>query len=270
MAEKAIYTHGHHASVVSSHARRTAQDSAAFLLPHIKPSDRILDLGCGPGSITVGLAKLVPDGSVVGGDAVEDVLSQARDLAAQEGVKNTAFRTLDGNALPFSDGEFDICYCHQVLQHVGDPVGILKEMKRVTKKSGIVAARDADYRSFVWYPELPGLELWGSIYQKVAKANGAEPNAGRYMKAWAKKAGFASADVEFTWSAWNYQGEAATAFGASWKDRVLHSGFAKTAIEKELAQQEDLQRISDTWKDWSQAEDATIIISSGEILCRVR
>ena len=48
--------------------RRTAQACAAHLLSHILPHYRILDLGCGPGSITVDLARLVPDGHIIGVD----------------------------------------------------------------------------------------------------------------------------------------------------------------------------------------------------------
>ena len=56
------YTHGHHASVVDQHRRRTAEDAAAFLLPHLEPTMSVLDVGCGPGSITIGLARRVPEG----------------------------------------------------------------------------------------------------------------------------------------------------------------------------------------------------------------
>lgn len=144
--EQAVYSHGHHRSVVEDHARRTARDSAAFLIPHIKPTDTILDLGCGPGTITADLAELVPQGRVVGGDPVESVLKQAAEYAQTRGLSNVTFEKIDGNQLSFPDDSFDVVTCHQVLQHVNDPVGILKEMRRVVKPGGIVAAREADYK----------------------------------------------------------------------------------------------------------------------------
>ncbi|KAI0398079.1 ubiE/COQ5 methyltransferase [Xylariaceae sp. FL0594] len=271
MSEQAVYTHGHHASVVKSHARRTAQNSAAFLLPHIKPHHKILDVGCGPGSITVDLAELVPQGSVVGIDASEDVLSEARALQKDRGVpeERLRFRAHDANELPFADGEFDIVFCHQVLQHVHDPVGVLREMARVARKGGIVAAREADYRSFVWYPEMPGLDRWGEVYQAVAKANGAEPNAGRFLKGWARAAGLFD-DVVFTWDSWNYQGPDAVFWAESWKQRALHSSFATTSVQRNVATHEDLQMISRTWEEWGKQQDAFIIIPNGEVLCHVR
>lgn len=181
--EKATYTHGHHSSVVNSHARRTAQDSAAFLLPHLKPHHTILDIGCGPGTITADLAELVPEGKVTGVDAVEAVLERARaHVAGRSGITNCTFEVADANALPYPDDSFDVVFCHQVLQHVQNPVGILKEMQRVAKPGGIVAAREADYKSFAWFPEPQGLDEWLDAYRKTARLCGGQPDAGRYVR----------------------------------------------------------------------------------------
>ncbi|KAI0540071.1 ubiE/COQ5 methyltransferase [Xylaria digitata] len=270
MPEQAVYTHGHHASVVNSHARRTAQNSAAFLIPYIKPHYRILDIGCGPGSITVDLAQLVPQGSVIGIDSVGDVLSQARELAHARGVEgNLTFQQGDANELSFADGEFDVVYCHQVLHHVKNPVDILKEMARVTRKGGLVAAREVDYRALSWYPELPGIDKWEDIHMKIMKANGGQPKAGRYVKAWAREAGFAPQDITFTWDSWNYQEGDAVIWAKSWSDRALHSSYAAASLDKGISTQEDLDYVSETWRNWGETEGAFIIIPSGEILCRV-
>lgn len=270
MTERATYTHGHHASVVASHARRTVQDSAAFLLSHVKPEYKILDLGCGPGSITIGLAKLASKGHVTGGDASEDIVQQAQSLAQAQHVHNVTFTQIDGNSLPYEDDSFDIVFAHQVLQHVAEPVAMLKEMRRVTKPGGLVAARDADTRSFAWYPVLPKLDDWIDLYIMTARANNAEPNAGRYYPSWAKQAGFATEELDFTWSVWNYQGEQGKAYSRDWVDRALYSGFATAAKQHGLATEEDLKDISNAFRDFSETEGCFFIIPSGEILCRKR
>jgi ubiquinone/menaquinone biosynthesis C-methylase UbiE len=148
-SEAATYTHGHHASVLRSHSWRTALNSAAYLLPHLTPSMTILDIGCGPGTITVDLASYVPQGHITGLERVGAVLTQARALAKNKEVTNIDFAEGDANALDYADGTFDVVVCHQVLQHVQDPVSILKEMRRVTRVGGIVAVRESDYESFV-------------------------------------------------------------------------------------------------------------------------
>ncbi|KEF55790.1 uncharacterized protein A1O9_08541 [Exophiala aquamarina CBS 119918] len=266
--EQAVYSHGHHKSVVQDHARRTARDSAAFLLPHIKPNSTILDVGCGPGTITADLAALVPQGSVIGCDPVESVLSQATSYAASRGLSNVTFEKVDANALPYADETFDIVTCHQVLQHVSDPVGILREMRRVVKRGGLVAAREADYATFAWYPEPKELARWAELYQMVAKTNGGEPNAGRYCHVWARQAGFDGEEVEATWDHWRYADERVRQFSESWAGRILQPGFLRTAVDKGFASEEEIRGISEAWKKWGTQEDAFFAIPHGQILCR--
>lgn len=264
--EQATYSHGHHPSVISTHARRTAQNSAGFLLPHLKPTDRILDLGCGPGTISVDLAALCPQGSLLGIDAVESILSQARSVAESRNVTNISFETGDANKLRFPDGEFDVVFCHQLLQHVKDPVGVLREMRRVCKKGGLVAAREADYGSFVWFPRPAELDTWAELYQKVAQSNGGEPNAGRYMHIWAREAGLSP--VETSWGSWCFTGTGAKDWAESWAGRSVHSDFAKGALRLGLVDEKGLSAVSEGWKRWAGERDGIFVVGNGEILCR--
>ncbi|KAH6675321.1 S-adenosyl-L-methionine-dependent methyltransferase [Plectosphaerella plurivora] len=269
-SEAATYTHGHHASVLRSHTWRTALNSAAYLLPHLKPSMKILDIGCGPGTITVDIAaNHVPQGHVTGLERESGVLEQARALAKEKGVQNVDFVVGDANALEFGDDTFDVVVCHQVLQHVKDPVGILREMRRVTKKGGIVAAREADFGFLVWYPEVDGMKEWQTMYGNTARANGGEPLAGRMLHAWAKKAGFDAEAISCESSTWCYSKKEEIAWWSGlWAERTVASSFAKTAIENGTGTQENLEHASNAWKAWGREEDAWFSIAHGEIICR--
>src|SRR5437660_7862969 len=150
MAE-AVYTHGHEGAVLRSHRSRTAWDSAGYLLDRLRAGQSLVDIGCGPGTITVDLAEIVAPGRVVALDAAADVLVTARDVAAERGLDNVEFAVGDVNSLEFADGTFDVVHAHQVLQHVADPVAALREMRRVCKPGGVVAARDVDYEAMTWY-----------------------------------------------------------------------------------------------------------------------
>jgi SAM-dependent methyltransferase len=266
--EQATYSHGHSAGVVTDHARRGAADSAGFLIPHIKPTSTILDVGCGPGTITADLAALVPQGQVTGLDSVASVLEKGRETAASRGLTNIDFQHHDANALPFADNTFDIVFCHQVLQHVGSPISVLSEMRRVAKPNGIVAAREADYKSFAWYPEPPLMERWNSLYISVARANGGEPNAGRRLHVWAREAGFKPEEIDASWDSWRYTGERAKQFAESHGGRILQPGFLGTALKEGLSTEDEIRQISQAWSDWSTQDDAFLAIPSGQILCR--
>ncbi|MFG1822846.1 methyltransferase domain-containing protein [Microbispora bryophytorum] len=266
--ETAVYTHGHHESVLRSHRWRTAANSAAYLLGELKPHMRILDVGCGPGTITTDLAELVPQGEVIGLDSEPGILEQARREAQARGLGNVSFTTGDVNALGYPDASFCVVHAHQVLQHVGDPVGALREMRRVTKPGGIVAVRDSDYAGFVWYPQIPALDDWLDLYRRVARANGGEPDAGRRLRAWAREAGFT--DITSSSSTWCYAApEERDWWGGLWADRTVQSSYADRAVEGGHATQDDLRRIADGWREWAASEDAWFSVPHGEILCRV-
>ena len=149
------YLHGHHDSVLRSHRWRTAENSAGYLLARLPATARVLDVGCGPGTITADLAGRVPGGHVVGIDAAGDVLAAARHEAARQGRPNVSFGAGDAYHLAFDDATFDVVHAHQVLQHLSDPVAALAEMRRACRAGGLVAARDSDYGGMLWFPEDP-------------------------------------------------------------------------------------------------------------------
>src|SRR3954466_4389701 len=105
------YTHGHHESVLRSHTWRTVDNSAAYLAPHLTEGVRVLDVGCGPGTITADIGRRVAPGRVLGIDMSAEVIEQARRDAG--GGPNVEFSVDDLYALPLDDHPFDIVHAHQ-------------------------------------------------------------------------------------------------------------------------------------------------------------
>jgi SAM-dependent methyltransferase len=269
----AAYTHGHHPAVLRSHTWRTAANSAAYLLGELQPHMRVLDIGCGPGTITADLAALVPEGHVTGLDAASGVLEQARRTAAQRRLDNVSFVTGDVHALGHPDGAFDAVHAHQVLQHVGDPVHALREMRRVCKPGGVIAARDADYGAMFWYPQIDGLADWQTLYRRVARANGGEPDAGRRLHAWARQSGLT--DVTASSSVWCFSTAEERAWWSElWAERTLASPFADAAVTVAVAVAgghagaDRLRAAAEAWREWGAQEDGWFGVPHGEILCR--
>ena len=264
----ATYTHGHHESVLRSHRWRTAENSAGYLLPHLSSGLTVLDAGCGPGTITADLATIVTPGRVTALEVTEPALDLARAEIGRRGLTTVDFAVGDVHALDFADDTFDVVHAHQVLQHVGDPVAALREFRRVTKPGGVIAVRDGDYGAFTWFPQLPELDEWLALYQRIARGNGGEPDAGRRLLAWAHAAGLA--DVTATASTWCFATPADRDWwGGMWADRVLESQMATTALSTGAATQDDLRRLSDAWRAWAADPDGWLSLVHSELICRV-
>jgi ubiquinone/menaquinone biosynthesis C-methylase UbiE len=260
-----VYSHGHHPSVTAAHAARTVASSAAYLEPFLEAGMDLLDIGCGPGSITVGFADIVAPGSVVGIDSSADVVAQASATYAD--IMNLGFHEGNVYDLDATDESFDVVHAHQVLQHLADPVAALREMRRVVRSDGIVAVREADFGAMTWFPAVEELDEWRELYGRLARGNRGEPDAGRRLASWASSAGFAH--VEVSSSNWTYAAAEDRRFLAdSWAERVLHSAFAEQTLERGLADQDTLQRLADGWRRWARKDDGLFLMPSVEILAR--
>lgn len=261
----AVYTHGHHASVLRSHSNRDIANSAAYLAEHLTAEKTLLDIGAGPGTITLDFASRVARVTAV--ELTEEGLALSRALAEERRVANIDFVAADVHALDFADDGFDIVHAHQVLQHVGDPVQALREMRRVARPGGVVAARDADYAGFIWFPLLGELDEWLRLYREAARANGGEPDAGRRLYAWARAAGFT--DITATASTWCYATPEERAWwGGMWAERIRESALARQLVRSGMATEADLRRIGDAWSAWADDADGWFLVPHGEILCR--
>jgi len=262
------YSHGHHASVLRSHGWRTAENSAGYLLPHLQPTHTLLDVGCGPGTITLDLASRLTAGRVVGIDNAEEAVRAAEQLARDSNVAGVEFAVADIYALDYADDSFDVVHAHQVLQHLSDPVAALQEMRRVCRPGGLVAARDADYAAMTWFPQSADLDRWLALYDSVARSNAGEPDAGRRLRSWAHDAGFAW--VAASASVWCFANDSDLHWWTdSWADRVTQSSFARQAVERGLSDPVELERLARAWRSWGAQPDAWFTILHGEVLCTV-
>jgi SAM-dependent methyltransferase len=260
------YTHGHHESVLRSHLTRTVENSAAYLIERLRPGIEVLDVGCGPGTITADIAERVAPGAVIGIDNAPEILDTARATASDRGVENVRFEIGDVHAIDAAPETYDVVHAHQVLQHLSDPVGALVEMRRVCRRNGVVAARDSDYAAMTWYPLVPALDRWLALYHDVTRSNGAEADAGRRLHSWARAAGFS--EVRCSASAWCYATpEQRDWWGGTWAERVVSSRLADQPLERNLATEDELDEIALAFRAWAEADDAWFAVLHGEIVC---
>jgi ubiquinone/menaquinone biosynthesis C-methylase UbiE len=264
------YTQGYSNHTLATHQLRTAESDAAFLLPHIKKIDRILDVGCGPGTITTGLARYASEGTTVGIDISTDVLQKAKKLAAEANVPTQGPGSVvfeEGNILErlaYPDNTFDIVYCSQVFGHLLPspdlPLRALAEIRRILKPGGILATRDGAEQHF--YPRSLDLDrLWGENQRRGLHKGAPEADApGESMPALFRAAGFDADGAKVQvgagtkvfsgretrkWLAWRTSGQLQQGdpFHQSWLD----AGITEDEIQQTLLAVEKWAEMEDAW-----------------------
>ncbi len=184
------YTPGHTEGPLALMRSRTAERCCAFFREHVRPDSRILDCGCGPGSVTVGLAQWALDGETVGIDIGAEQLDGARALARDLGVGNVTFQQGDIFELPFDDESFDVVFSQTVLFHIPNPDKAIGEMKRVLRPGGLVALRDVINASLILWPEEPLVRDHYRMIRLGAQRSGGNPDVGLELGTLLHAAGF--------------------------------------------------------------------------------
>lgn len=252
----AEYQPGHHPSLVARHARRSAETAAAFFLPFLEPGMRLLDVGCGPGSITSGLAQHVAPGETIGIDPSADVIATARSLARAT-ARNLSFEVGSIYEPRFAPGTFDAAFANQVLQHLRRPVDALRQMRLLLAPGGVLGVRAFDWGSAIFYPESEGMRRCLALQFELRRRNGAEPDAGRHLRRWFREAGFGETRIT-TSTEFDADAQATRDRAEVFADRPV---LADSALECGLATRADLESFAAAWRAWGSDPDAFSCLS---------
>ena len=162
------YPFGYGEARVKLMASRRIETHAAYLIKHLRPGMKLLDVGCGPGNLSLEFAKHLCNGSVIGCDLEPSQFKDTIKTASESNLSNLHFQAEDATTLSFEDNSFDLVHTHAVLHHLSDPLKALKEMRRVVKPRGIIAVREPNISSLMAYPEEALIHKQISIYTKFA------------------------------------------------------------------------------------------------------
>ena len=245
------YTMGYSDEFQKLLSRRSAATNAAHLLPYLEPGLRVLDFGCGPGTISVGLAKAVEPGELHGIEMEASQIEMARAAASAGGHDNAVFQTGDVTDLPYEDGSFDVAHCHALLMHVPDTQAALAEVKRVLKPGGILSSRELISASSFFEPELDDLRGAWTTFSNLLEANGGHPQMGKELKRTFLEAGFSDIHASTSFESYSTAGDIdfLHGFAISW---FFSPDTVEAATKHGLASQEqfdDWRRMLDQWKD---------------------
>lgn len=239
-------------------AQRTGE-VAAFLAPHLRPGMRLLDCGCGPGSITVDLARTVAPGEAIGIDLREDALAHGRALALERGIANVTFEAASVYQLPYPDGAFNAAFACAVLQHLAAPLAALKEMRRVLTPGGVIGIVDGSATITFRYPTNSLLDKWDRLRALEREHNAGRPSDALRLRALLREAGFAR-----TQASGDMVTEAGPPAGSLKETRRvaqnhlirLRGVLGELAIAQGWTTKQELEQIADALLTWGEAADA--------------
>ncbi len=227
---------------------------ADFLLPFLGPTSHVLDLGCGDGVLTIGLASYV--GQVTGVDLSPDDFHAAEVYVAIQEIDNVAFVEGDATRLTFEDATFDACLCHSLLEAGPDPARVLAEVWRVLRPDGCVAVASTEYDGLILAgPDADLLRRSNGIREQLWQLAGADPFLGRELRRLVGEAGFE--DVEATTKAFSYGTPALVReFGEGRAAECWDEDFAASAVEAGLATADEVAEMAKAWAGWGESPAA--------------
>jgi SAM-dependent methyltransferase len=235
---------------------RSAAVYADFLLPHLLDGFRVLDVGCGAGTITLELASGIVAGHVLGVD-VEDDFDAAREYAADQGIGNVEFRVGDVYDLEFPSNHFDACLCHSMLETLDRPLDGLSEIRRVLRPGGVLGVACVEYGGLILAG--PGVELLRRFYrvrERLWQLDGhADPYRGRELRGLLDRAGFDRIAASSKYLCYG-TAEDVEAFGSERAGDCGDTWYRRDAIRHGLATESDLDQTQTAWREWSISTDA--------------
>ena len=257
------YTMGFSEEMLESLRRYTAEASAAYLLPYLRPGLRVLDFGCGPDTISVGLAKAIDPGELHGVDMEESQIELARSVAQVGGQDNAIFHVADVIDLPFDNGFFDVAHCHNVLMHIPDTRAVLAEVKRVLKPGGIIGCREMICASSFTHPDFGVIRSSWDMFEDLLAADDGHPQIGKDLKFHFVEAGFENIRVTGSFDMYNTAPDVAFIYGFA-QQWFLSPEIMEAAIKYGASTQELCDRISAAYDKWKDHPGALCGLAFGE------
>ncbi len=158
----------------------------------LRPDGAVLEVGSGLGILAGEVAARVSQGEVIGIEYSPDQLA-----AAHVSQPNLRLQQGDAHRLPFDRARFDVVYCRYLLEHVADPVQVLREMRRVLRPGGRVCMQENNVLANEFYPECPRFDAVWEKFAALQSKLGGDALIGKKLFALLRQAGFQNIRLSF-------------------------------------------------------------------------
>lgn len=235
-------------------AARSVDDYADFLTPHLSLDSHLLDVGCGTGTLALGLAART--GRVTGVDTDADDLAEARAQADRLGVTNAEFREGSAYGVDLPDDHVDAVFGHSLLEALERPVDALREMVRVLRPGGMLAVASVEYGGYVVSgPQSQLLRRFYEIREQLWLVEGLDPYLGRRLRGLLSEAGLT--EVVASTKSFSFGTAAAVrGYALDRADECSDDWYAPSAIMHGLATSDDLRDMAAAWTEWSESPES--------------
>ena len=239
------YTMGYGPAAVALMGARSAQTHAAFFLPYLKPGMKLLDCGCGPGTVTLGFAEIVAPGSAVGTDIEPSQMELATKTAAERNIANVRFEAANIYELPFEDSSFDAVFMSALIGNLREPTRGLREAYRVLKPGGVIGVKEFDHGGDIVYPLEPAMAKYDELYRRLRREYGHSGEVGRTIGALLLETGFS--DLTMTASFETLSDPKVLDGAAQVFIGLLSEGWSDAFTSRGWADDDDIQEMRDAW-----------------------
>ena len=254
--------YGYNVAVIQDqYVGRGAVGVVDFLLPHVKSGLSVLDAGCGPGTITQGLAEIAAPGKVIGCDLEPGMVERAAELAQGKGLDNLSFQVGNILDLPFEDNTFDVVMSCAVTEHLSDPVKAMSELGRVAKKGGVVGITRTDWSASLFAPPCPAAERFIELFEHGFTTQGATMFGGKDLPRLLQEAGLTVEELVITFSN-AYMPEPGNPMVAGWAAWIENLPLFDSVIEEGLTTRDELDTMCAEMREWA-AQSGTLAATGG-------
>ena len=254
--------YGYNVAVIQDqYVGRGAVGVVDFLLPHVKSGMSVLDAGCGPGTITQGLAEIAAPGKVIGCDLEPGMVERATELAEGKGLDNLSFQVGNILDLPFDDNTFDVVMSCAVTEHLSEPVKAMSELGRVAKKGGIVGITRTDWSASLFAPPCPAAERFIELFQHGFTTQGATMFGGKDLPRLLQEAGLTVEELVITFSN-AYMPEPGNPMVAGWAAWIENLPLFDSVIAEGLTTRDELDAMCAEMREWA-AQSDTLAATGG-------